>query len=127
MGLLDRWLYGVDLDEEQQRGDTYDAALADLNRQRLQSGAWTEEQFQTAERNRIAGATGNVGEQVSDSFWQGWTEGRDRITGTINSGIGGVLKGIWHSVPLAVWVLILIAAFLYLGGADYLRRKLASA
>lgn len=127
MGLFSKIFLGVDTDAEQQRGDSLDQQLADLNKKALEDGTFTQEQYDQAERDRLRGATGDVNAQVSDAFVQGFKEGRDNIVGGVNKGLSGIVSGVWNAIPLSVWILLLIAFFFYLGGAGLLRRKIAEA
>lgn len=125
MSLWDRIVYGVDLDAEQARGEQLDAQLEALNRQRLDSGRWTLEQWQTAENNRQAGATGDVRGQVREAAVEGALDGVRAIPSAINKGLKAPFQFLGVAIPWQVWLLGLGALFLYLGGGVYLRGILA--
>jgi hypothetical protein len=114
MGWFQKVIYGVDLDEEQARGDRADAELAALNRRELDEGTWTQDIYDVAERQRLESLTGDVQAQVGDSFEQGWNEGADNIRNTVGSTINTVVGTPLKLIPWQLW----------LAGAVYLAFRL---
>ena len=122
MSWLSKLFLGVDLDEEQQRANEQDAALAQLNRDALANGTYDQKTFDQAEANRLRGATPDIGGDVAHSFWQGFQEGAAKEKRFLGSAIS------FPFVKLIPWQLYLIGAialFFYLGGAVYLKGILA--
>ena len=124
MSLFSKLLLGVDLDEEQRRGEAADAALAALNREKYQSGEWTQSQFETAERNRLAGATGDVSDEVTTVFKDELKRGPQNVSAGINATLSGIVRTVVQAVPLSVWLIAAVALFVYVGGLEFVRRKL---
>jgi hypothetical protein len=125
------WVTGVDLDKEQARGEAEDAKRAQQNLDLLNRGVWDQEQYDLAQANLSKAATGNVADQVGAAFGDGLEEGWQNLTNgvpnAVNRTLGDIIGAIFKSVPLSLWVIAAIALFVYLGGIDYLRRKLAKA
>ena len=116
MGLFDKLVYGHDLDAEQKRADELDAQLAALNRETLARGRWTEKQMEEAERNRAAGAGGNIEAQVNAAFNEGLADGYSNVTGTIKSTLAAPFKFAFASLPWQLIAAGLVALFFYMGG-----------
>lgn len=87
VGGLWSWITGVDLEEEQRRGDALDEALRQENLRDLESGHYTQEIFDQAEANRQAGLTGDVHAQVKDAFVEGLGEGWNNLVGGFKIGL----------------------------------------
>jgi len=132
MSLISKYLWGVDLEAEQRRGQQLDADLAELNRRKLESGQYTQEEYQRAEANRLAGATGNVAGEVRSEFYAGAREGANnvlnfpgQVVGTVGQGAGQLLGGVLAAVPWWVWLGGLAALFVWMGGLTLLKGRLA--
>ena len=97
---------------EQKRGEELDAQLADLNRQRLESGYYTQEIYDQAEANRISGVV-DVDAQIGGAFKEGAAEGAANVKETIGNGISSAVKGIASVLPWQVWVLGALVAAVY--------------
>lgn len=125
MGLWDRIVYGVDLDEEQRRGNELDARLEALNRQALETGRWNADQYRRAEENRTAGLTGDVRQDVRSAAAEGAVEGIRAIPGAIKETLRAPFVFAQAILPWQLWVVGAVALFIYLGGGVYLRGILA--
>lgn len=105
MSLLDWW---TGTDKEIERGKKLDAAIDAQNRKRVDSGAWTEDDYDQFLVNASANRADNYSSQVSDAFDQGWKEGRDNITGAIRGAVndvaGGALRFTWDAIPAWLWL-----------------------
>jgi hypothetical protein len=118
---LDKFLYGVDLDEEQARQNDLDKQLAALNKKELESGSWDVEQFNTAEANRQAGAITNVQDDVHAAFSEGLQEGYELTTGGIKRTLAAPFTFTFAAIPWQLWLAAAVALFIYMGGGVYLR------
>jgi hypothetical protein len=124
MGWWSKTFYGVDLDEEQQRSDQTNAALASLNQQAFLSGKYDQKTYNEAERNRTvsydtAGGA-NIAGDVSNTFW---TSVDDNISST-RKGFGAIISAPFRLIPWQLWVIGAIALFIYMGGWVWLSRTL---
>lgn len=124
------WLYGAS--DEQARGDALDAQLAQMNRDALDSGRWSEDQFNQAEANREAGLTGDVAESIDGEFYTGLNEGWNNVlnapgkaVGAIGDASGSLLGGVLKNIPWWAWVGGAIALFVWMGGLALLRGRFA--
>lgn len=128
---LDTLLLGVDLDAEQRRSDELDAQILAANQELVNRSIWTQEQADAALLNITAGnqSTGaaDVVGSVNEEFQAGLQEGLDNVTSGIHDTLAGTISAIFRSIPLMLWVLAAAALFVYLGGLDFLRRRLAKA
>ena len=114
MAWLDRILYGVDLDMEQQRQNDTDAALAALNeKKRAQYGdQWFEDASAQLEAGRM-----NVRYEVNQAFDEGLQEGADNVTAVVSKPfeIAGTAAGsVLKAFPWWLWIGGLIAAAWFL-------------
>ena len=130
MGLYN-WLRtqvtGVDVDETQRISDEQDEKLAQLNRDALESGQYSQAQYEMAEKHRIDGVVVDAAGQVGEAFIEGAKEGLAREQELVKGAVNGVAKGILGFIPWWVFVVAIIALFLYLGGGNLVRRKIAEA
>lgn len=129
MALLDwSWITtGTSESELQKTGDELDSKLAALNQKALDEGRYTQAQFDTAEKNRETGLTGNVAEQVNAEFDAGWKEGQQNVVKAvgsvasvgndiINTGVKAAFTGIFKLIPWYLWIAAALALFIYFGG-----------
>lgn len=134
MGWFSRIFYGVDLDEEQARGNDLDAKLNALNNQARDSGKYTQEQYEIAMDHASAGAIGDVNQQVWDAAKQGALEGAkgelklvDTVAGGAASAVKGTLNFAAGTILSAIpWWVFLGAAgygFWWIGGFKWLKKK----
>jgi len=114
MSFLSKWLFGVDIDEEQARQDSLNEGLRQENEaDREKFGeAW----FREAEANREAGAINDVGEEVTTAFEEGWNDGADNIRGAIGGTVNAVVGTPFKLIPWQVWLIAAVWAFFYFGG-----------
>ena len=109
-------------DEQQANYERQQRLLAERMAQRQAEGAMTADQaqlyntLQTLDNQDAAAAQG---------FQEGLKEGLNNVTGTISGTLAGAIKAIWASIPWQLLVLGAIALFVYLGGLNFLRIKLA--
>lgn len=121
---LDKILLGVDLDEEQRRSDAADAELARLNAEALERGRISQESYEQREANREAGAI-NVVDSVNDEFKAGLAEGLSNVTSGVKNTLSGTIGTIFGTIPWSVWLLAAVALFIWMGGLEMLRGRLA--
>lgn len=130
-------LTGVDLDAEQARSEQLDQATRDLNQEYLERGLWTQDQYDQAMENMVAGneSTGadNVVGSVTAEAQAGLQEGLDNVLSApgkvvdavVGQGAGKVLWGIVKAIPWWVWIGGGIALFIWMGGLALLRGRFA--
>ena len=127
---------GVDLDAEQQRSNQADAATASLDQQLLEQGLWTQDQYDQAVANIAAGnaatGAGDVVGSVTAEAQAGLQEGVQnvltapgKVVGAVGSGASTLLWGILKSIPWWVWLAAAGALFIWMGGLELLRGRLA--
>lgn len=124
MGLLQKWLYGIDVEAEQERSDELDARLADLNRAAYDAGKYTPQSYYEREQNREAGRL-NAEKEVNQAFVEGLKEGAASIPTGINSALSTATRGIFSAIPLSVWLVAGLALFVWAGGLGMLKGRLA--
>lgn len=110
---LDQVFLGVDLDAAQAQGDDLDARLAAENQRDLASGRYDQATYDLAERNRLAGQTGDVKSQVHQAFGEGWNDGARNISGGIGGFINGVVSTAFRIIPWQLWLIGLAAGAVY--------------
>lgn len=118
-------LWDVVSGSEQERGEELDRRLAELNRDALESDRWTREQFNQAEENRMAGATGDTRSEVLGAAADGAVEGLKTIPDKIRGTVDGVAGWTLGAVPWWLWIVGAAGLFLYLGGGELVRVKLS--
>lgn len=105
MSWIQRYLYGVDLDEEQSRANDLDAAqAADLERSRSK---YTDANFKAAQLHITADDAPHVQADVDQAFDEGLQEGSENISGVIRKPfeIGGVaIASVLKGIPWWVWL-----------------------
>lgn len=112
MGLFQKWIYGVDLDEEQARQNELDAALARENKRDLDAGVWDQATFDRAEANRIGSRIEDVHGQVNAAFREGLNDGVDNVRGAI----GSTISFPFRLIPWQLWLIGVGALLVYMGG-----------
>lgn len=134
MGWFSRIFYGVDLDEEQARGNELDAKLNALNNQALQSGKYTQAQYELAMDHASEGVTGDVNQQVWQAAGEGALEGAKgelKLVSTVAGGTASAVKGtlnfafgtILSAIPWWIYLGALGYGFWWLGGFRWLKKK----
>ena len=127
MGWLSKVFYGVDLDEEQARGNALDASLKGLNDEKLQDGidgkpgGWTVDQYNQAEADRKAGVITDVTADVTGVFDKALADNVASVRGAVGTVVGTPFR----LIPWQVWALALVALFIYMGGGVWLKGRLA--
>lgn len=114
------WLFGAD--KLQAEGDRLDGQLAAMNQRDYAPGGAVYTKIEAAHgteaadaaaaqvnSNLTASKTGNVDEQINQSFDEGWQEGQNNVSGfikgTLNRIIADPFKAIVFGLPWWVWVL----------------------
>lgn len=119
---------GVDLEAEQAKGEALDAGISQYQREQRDNAAWSQQQYDAAALHQAEGATGDVVAQVSESFDQGWTEGRQNISsgisGALNRIIADPLRAVIGGFPWWLWAGGVLALFFYFGGFGWLKKRL---
>src|SRR5437773_406913 len=72
---------GVDIEEEQRKADAANEKLLQLNREKAESGKWTQEQADAANARIANDSSHNYEEQVDEAFNIGLQEGVNNLTG----------------------------------------------
>lgn len=120
---------GVDLEEVQRTSDATDAALQAENAKDYSPGGTVYNQI--VEERGVAAANEtyeivqgheatqhiDVEAEVDEAFDQGLAEGAQNIKGTI----AAPFKLTWAILPWQVWLVGLVALFLYMGGGVFLK------
>lgn len=126
MAFWQRVLYGVDLDEEQRRGDELDRRLREMNERdygpggriynRIEAERGTEaadETYDAVLENLETSQTGDVEAQVNDAFREGLQEGAGNIQRGFNVSFG--------AIPWQLWAAGAVALFFWAGGGAWLK------
>jgi hypothetical protein len=121
------FLGGVDPDVEQQRQTELDAQIAAQDQNEVTKGVWNGDQLAAATADLAKSDTPDIQGEVDQAFVSGLSDGTKRTPKSISEIIAGIIKFFWNMIPWQLWVFGLIALFLYLGGIEYLKRKLKSA
>jgi len=136
MSFLSKIFLGVDLAEEQKRGDLLDAqgqkAAQDYqpggrlyNKIAAEQGTAAADAAATqVEQHFEQGVTGNVTDQVGQAFYDGLQEGASNIRTGVDKTVLGVLTTALKTVPITVWIAAAAFAFFYFGGLGLIKRKL---
>ncbi len=147
MGWIQKLFLGVDLDEEQQRSDELDAAIARENQKDYaapqRDGGFIGpmqpniyEQIQERRGTAAADATYagvleresqsriDVRDEVGDAFYEGLQEGYENTTGGIRSALAAPFNFAWKALPWQLIVAAAVFAFFYFGGGPWLKRAL---
>lgn len=111
--------------EAEATGKALDQQIAAVQKQELNSGNWTQAQYDQAQANLTAGQTGDVQALLDAAGRQGANESAagkaiDSTTGFSFSLVGNFLK----AIPWWVYLAAAGAAFFYFGGGAILRAKL---
>lgn len=133
---LDKLLLGTSLDEQQQLSDSLDSKITAANQQ-LENQGFVPSGYTQAASNDIAAADvqsgdANVVGSVNSEFVAGAKEGLQnvlnapgKIVGGVGSGLSTVVWGIVKSIPWWIYAAALVALFIWLGGLELLRGRLA--
>lgn len=134
MGWFQKLIYGIDLEEEQRRGDELDRQLREMNErdygpggriyERIEAERGTEEAdavYDQVRDNLNEGLTGDVEAQVDDAFREGLEEGYENVTGGISNTLAAPFRFTFASIPWQLWIAAAVALFLYMGGGVWLK------
>jgi hypothetical protein len=127
---------GTDLAQQQAISDAADAGNAAIDQQLLEQGTWTQTQYDAAMADTAAGnaSTGDndVTGAVTAEGEAGLQEGLNNILtapgkalGAVTGGAGTLLWGIIKNIPWWVYLLGAGAIFVWMGGLELLRGRLA--
>jgi hypothetical protein len=121
MGWFQKLVYGVDLDAEQRRQNELDAQLAAANREKLDSGDWSQKTYDIASQ-QLNESYIDVNAQVDQAFSQGASDGATAIRTTVGGTINNVVAGTFAVVPWQIWLIGLGWAFFSFGGPKWLAK-----
>lgn len=133
---LDKLFLGTSLDEQQQLSDSLDSKITAANQQ-LENQGFVPSGYTQAASNDIATAdvqsgAANVVGSVDSEFAAGAKEGLQnvlnapgKIVGGVGSGLSSVVWGIVKNVPWWIYAGGAVALFIWLGGLELLRGRLA--
>ena len=133
---LDKLFLGVDLTAEQQRSNQLDAGITAANQQLLEQGMLTQAQYDQGQADMAAGnaSTGvnDVVGSVNSEFVAGAKDGLNnvldapgKVVCAVGSGAGQLLWGVLKNIPLWVYGAGVVALFIWMGGLELLRGRLA--
>jgi hypothetical protein len=128
MSWLSKLVYGVELDEEQARSNAADAQLDQLNQQEIAKGRYdaaVQKQIEDNATKPTSNYHADVSGQVNDEFAAGAREGFNNTVGVVAGAVKDGALGLARGVPWWFWVGLILVAFLYLGGLDLIRRRVA--
>lgn len=119
-GKVGKWLWGIDVDAEQERSRQLDEQIAAQNARAYQTGKWDLETYQAAEYRREAMRDNpDYAPNLWPDFWAGAAEGAERIAETATGAVRGTLDTaaglIWRAVPWWVWLAGLIYLAWWMG------------
>lgn len=129
------WVSGYDA-EAQAKGDAADAANQALNQKLLEQGLLTQQQYdqtvQDFQQGNAATGTDNPQQAIADQFNEGLKEGAQnvlsapgKVVGAVGEGAGTLLWGILKNIPWWAWLVGAAALFVWMGGLELLRGRLA--
>jgi hypothetical protein len=98
----------------------YQARAATLNRERLEAGRITQEQFDRAETVRRTNATDVAGE-IGAAAKEGAKEGLQALPNTVRTALNDSFGWGVSFIPWYGWLGLLLAGVWYTGGFTYLR------
>jgi hypothetical protein len=137
MGWLSKLFLGVDLDEEQQRANQLDASIAAENEKDYGPGGviynqtvneqGTEaanKQWEAVQARQAADDVPDISSEVSGAFKEGLTEGFDSTTGAIKKTLAAPFQFTFAALPWQLLVVGGVVLFVYLGGWNWLRKRL---
>lgn len=125
MGLGER-IAGWWVKDDVEEGKRLDDQLAQLNRDALARGVYTEDQYASAEARRQAGAADTYAGGVVEAFQEGWEDGRENVTTAVRDATAGALgvvgdvasapfRGLLAGIPWWAWGLGIIGLLAYTG------------
>jgi hypothetical protein len=133
---LDKLFLGVDLSAEQARSDQLDSQIQAANAKLEAAGAVPAGYTMAAAQDIVAGdnstGTTDVVASVDSEFAAGAKQGLDnvlaapgKVVGAVGGASGSLLWGILKNIPWWAWLVGLAAGFVWLGGLELLRGRLA--
>jgi len=126
---------GVDPAAEQARSNAADAATAQLDQQNLESGTWTQAQYDQAIQNIGTGNTatgaGDAMGSINSEAEAGLAEGLNnvltapgKLVGAVGSGASTLLWGIIKAIPWWIYLAAGVALFIWMGGLELIQGRL---
>ena len=109
---------------EQERGDELDRRRLELDRQALERGRITQQEYARREA-QVAEQRVDVGAELNASFKEGAQEGYQNVTGGLRAALAAPFKFIFDALPWQAFVALAVALFLYLGGGVWLKGIIA--
>ena len=134
MGFFQKWLYGIDLEEEQRRADELERQRQEMNkgyepggdiyeRIKQQRGAAAADDAYSQVLAQDQNQDINVEKEVDEAFWEGWDEGYENITGGVRETIRAPFTFAWDSIPWQLWAGGLVFLLYYMGGWTWLEKR----
>jgi len=133
---LDRLFLGTSLDEAQAQSDALDAKINEANR-KLEAGGYVQPGYADIAAQDIAAgdiSTGaaNVEASVNSEFIAGAEDGLHKVlaapgqvVGLAGQGLSSIVGGILKNIPFWIYLVALAALFVWMGGLELLRGRLA--
>ncbi len=119
MGLWS-FITGEDLEEAKRQSDAADAWNLARNKELLEEGKLTQENYDISREQINASRLEDPGAQVSAAFDEGFQDGVDNI----RDAAGNVIALPFRLIPPIAWVLLAVGLFFYFGGGVLLRSKI---
>ena len=113
---------GEDLEEAKRQSDAADAWNLARNKELLDEGKLTQENYDISREQITASALPDPAAEVSAAFDEGFQDGVDNVRGAA----GSILALPFRLIPPIAWVLIAVGLFFYFGGGVLVRRKVTS-
>lgn len=133
---LDKLLLGTDLTAQQQQSYALDAKITAANQQLENAGyvpaGYTDAASQDIAAGNVSTGDANVVASVNSEFVAGAQQGLQnvltlpgKVVDTTGKGLTTVLWGILKGIPWWVWAAGAAAIFVWMGGLELLRGRLA--
>jgi hypothetical protein len=133
---LDKLLLGTDLTAEQARGNQLDAQITAANQQLENQGAvpagYTAAASADINAGNLSTGASDVVSSVDGEFVAGAQQGLSnvlaapgKVVGAVGGSASSLLWGIVKNIPWWVWIAALGAIFVWMGGLELLRGRLA--
>jgi hypothetical protein len=133
---LDKLFLGTDLTAEQARSDALDAKITAANQQLESAGyvqpGYTDLASQDITAGNVSTGDANVVASVDSEFKAGAQEGLQNVltapgkaVGLLGSGANTILGGILKNIPWWVYAGLVAGLFVWMGGLELLKGRLA--
>jgi hypothetical protein len=112
--------------------DSLDSQIAAQNKAALDSGVWDEDQYNQAMADLAASGQDVTGE-IDTAFVDGAADGAkaevklvtQTIPDAVNATLWATVKAFFRAIPLSVWGIAIVVLFFWMGGATFLKGRLA--